>query len=1251
MLRRPLLLCAGLLSVGALTATLVPASAAEPLSDHLLRPLAGPDSGTFPGSEVPVGDLDARGPVLPPLAGATAAVRRLGKGVEVSWNQYGTPRTMTRPGGYLAEGLAGTPLEAARSFLRANAALVGLTAGEVDALEVVSDRPLTGSPAHAVLLRQRAGGLPLAEDGLITIGVRDGKVAILTGSAVGRMALNTTTPSLSAAQGVRAAARDLGLSQLQLGDLTAAGTGAAGFSLFDAAGLAQQQRTRLRVLPTTGSGLRLVWETAVQDVAGGRALAAASFVDAVTGKVLVRRDAVDTAAVGTQSNAGMRSISLPAAQAAPSGGSFQGAYTATACSKRFPLAVPAGTRSIVVAVASVLPANDITFKVYRGSAAPFTQDLLTSPEAASVPVEPASRAGEVFSVEVCPFSPDTVSAPFDFVGAYGTSSTPVGTGALPGLPNLPVPGGTLFGPPTFRAFGANPTLPVAGKASPDDRQLVCGGAPGDVDALGLKDLSKCNVFSYDDASPFPYDVEATTGLPSFATIGNNAVTTNAQASSSLTPGAPGTPATSPTRAYAPAFTDAWNTSRCDPLQTIGRADVDAATTNLFTGHNLVHDFAYRLGLVEQTGALQVNNFGKGGAEGDPEVGNVQNAAATNPTFPVVNQGTVPASGIGLAGRNNANQITLQDGVPGITNQYLFEPVLGFFGPCADGDLDASIFLHEYTHAISNRLVAGPDTGLSGEQAGAMGESWSDLVAVEYLQAFDLAGKRGEDAYSVGAYATGDTFEGIRDYNLRPSANPLNYSSYGFDTTGPEVHADGEIWNAAQMQVRQALSKAYDGRFPSTNKALQKQCALGHKADGTPASTFAGCPGNRRWVTYLFDAMILQASGSPTMVDMKDSMLAADMLRTKGVDRAVIADAYAVRGLGAGSKAVNTEDTDPTPSFASPTAARNAVTTFSLVDATTAKPVAGSVFVGDYQARATPIATTLGGKNPDATAPLLAGTYDLLVQAKGYGLQRFTQQLTSGTRTVTLPLLANVASATKGAKASGTDGVRLANVIDDNEATNGGFDGAAAATPIAGRTVEVDLAGGLNRITKVSVSALHHPVDAKLPGDFQGRLLGIRAFDLQASKDGGKTYSTVYKSPADFFPVDLPRGVAPDLNLRTVTLPQPVVADHLRLVVRSNACTGATGFQGSGKNAVAEALAPTDCAKTVNAQRVTITELEAFGVAASGPATGTLARPVVVRPIVARPSGDSLPTTGAPVGLAILALGLLGGAAAVTRRRA
>ncbi len=1243
--RRSVLLCVGLLSAGTLAASVVPnAGAAEPLSDHLLRPLAGADSGTFPGSEVPVGDLDARGPRLAPLPGAKAVVASLGEGVAVSWNQFGTPRNLSRPGGWLATGLAGSPMEVARTFLRRNSALVGLTVAQVDALEVVYDQQLPSSPAHVILLRQRAGGFPLVEGGLISIGVRDDAVATMSTSAVSNQSLNTSTARLTPAQAVLAAAKEVGVSRLGLGDLTVGKVDQAGFTRVAAKGLAQTQLTRLRALPTADKGLRLVYETDIQDVAGGRALAVVSFVDAVTGDVLVRRDAVDTAAVGTQNVASMRSIGMQA-QAAPGGGQVSGSYTADACSDKLPLTVPAGTASIAAAVAAVNPANDITFNIFRGSTVILAQDLASSPEAGTVVVDPPAKDGEVFTLNVCPFSKDGNVAPLMFVGTYATSATAIGLDALPGLPNLGLPD-LVFGPATFRAFGSNPQLIKPGSTSADDRRLVCNGDKGQTSS---KDLTGCDVFSYEDASPLSYDVEATTGLPTFSTIGNNAATTNAQFSTSLTPGPPAVPYSDPMRNYAPAFTDAWHTSNCDPLQTVGRADINASIVNLFTGHNATHDFSYRLGLVEKTGALQVNNFGKGGVEGDLELGNSQNAAATNPTFQVTNEVTVPASGVGLTGRNNANQITLQDGVPGITNQYLFEPVAGFYGPCADGDLDSSIFLHEYTHAISNRLIAGPDGTLSGQQGRSMGESWSDLVAVEYLQAFDLAGKRGEDPFSVGAYATGDNFNGIRDYNLRPANNPLTYGEFGFDSTGAEVHADGEIWNAIQFVVREALQKKYDAQFPSTNVALQKACALGHDAAGKVHSTFAGCPGNRRWVQYLFDGMILQADSTPSFVDIKNNMLAADMMRTKGADQQVMADAFAARGLGADSASVDSEDTDPTPGYKSPTAANNANVTFKLVDDKTGAPVKGGVYMGTFHARSTAIATTLGGSNPDATAPIVKGTYPLTVQAPGYGIQRFTATFAPGTTTKTFRLATNLASKTKGASVTGEGGVRLDNVIDDSEATDGGFDGTVDDLPIDGRTLTVDLAGGLNTINKIAVSALHHPADPDVDGDFQGRLLGVHTFDLQASTDGGKTFKTVYTSPSNFFPVSAPRATAPNINLRTVTLPKPVTADHLRMVVKTNTCTGVAGFAGGGlKNAVAEALASSDCAGGTGSQQVTITELQAFGAVAPTAVTP----PGTNGPVVAAPttSVGRLPATGAQTGVTLLGLALLGLAGYVVRRR-
>ena len=122
-------------------------------------------------------------------------------------------------------------------------------------------------------------------------------------------------------------------------------------------------------------------------------------------------------------------------------------------------------------------------------------------------------------------------------------------------------------------------------------------------------------------------------------------------------------------------------------------------------------------------------------------------------------------------------------MPGITNQYLFQPIAGaFYSPCVDGDLDTSVFGHEYTHAISNRMVGGPDDSLSGLQAGAMGESWSDQVALEYLHAHGYVPQDGENPWAEGPYVTGNKKTGIRDYAL--DANPLNYSDVGFDTHRP-----------------------------------------------------------------------------------------------------------------------------------------------------------------------------------------------------------------------------------------------------------------------------------------------------------------------------------------------------------------------------------------------------------------------------------------------------------------------------------
>ena len=1242
-----------------LVAGLPTSQAAVPISAHLLRPLQGGDSGDFPGAEVPVGDVDRRGPRLAPPAAAKAGLAGLGGDLHVSWTQYGTPLVLTRERDFLSTGLSGSPEQVARTFLKQHSGLYGLSADAIDALELVSDESLSDSTtAWVVILRQKLSGVRLAEDGMVGVGVgAGGKVAYVTSSIVPTAVLGTlhsTSPGISAKEAVLAAARDAGVTGLGQGDLSLGKVDGAGFQTLTAKGLHQLQRTRLRVLPTTDRGARLVYETDITDVAGGRALAVIGFVDARTGQVLLRRDAVHTLAEGTAAQSAMRSIStvvpsaVPAVTAAVTAavtkagtpGVFTGTYTATACSAPIPLSgVTTGDKTLAISAVAANPNNDIFIRVLKNGVEVGNIDTLASPEAGVVTFTPPIIATDHVTAQVCPF--DTLgTAPFDFGGNYLSTDQDTPSATLP----PPLTDGKEFGPATWKVFGSNPAIPLTQAMAPDNRYAVCSGQKGDPNPLAKTLPSPCD-FVYTDGSPLPYDTNPLIGAPTFTTLGNNALTSDARASSSLTPGGPFLPPASPTRDYAPPWTDSWHTAKCDPVAIIGpnQSDIMTAITNLFVGHNRTHDFAYRLGLTEVRGALQTSNFGKGGAELDPELGNAQNAALSQEAFAAANGAPGPAGGqVPLTGRNNANQIALQDGVPGITNQYLFQPVPTFHGPCADGDLDSGVFLHEYTHAISNRLIAGPDTGLSGQQGGSMGESWSDLVAVEYLNAFGLAGTGGESKTALGAYATGNLVKGIRDYNVDPKNTPLNYSDMGFDTTGPEVHADGEIWNAVQMTVRQALIDKYNAAFPYTDAAKQKACALGRTPTGAPGPAWNKCPGNRRYVTYLFDAMIGQLNGAPSMVDMKDVELASVLLRDK-TDYDVVADAFARRGLGKGSVSHTSADTDPTPSFATPKAASNATVTFKLVDASTGKPVKGSVFVGMYSARCVPIATTLGGDEVGPTAGFVRGTYAFTVQAHGYGIQRFTATFTPGARTQTFRLVQNLASDAYAPTITGNTGaLRLGRVIDDQEETNGAFDG----QPVAGREITVSFPNGKQTFDRIAVSALHHP-PATLPEggtEIEGRFLGVRAFDVLASSNGGATFTTIYHSPADFFPSRRPRPVAPDLILRDIKLPKAVTADAVKLVIRSSQCTGSSDFN---TEQAADVVQPSSCLTLAGYDsQVTVTEFEVFK--ALGAST-----PVLVPVVTPPPTGTGgLPATGASTALALGGLLLLGAASAcwVYRRR-
>ena len=59
------------------------------------------------------------------------------------------------------------------------------------------------------------------------------------------------------------------------------------------------------------------------------------------------------------------------------------------------------------------------------------------------------------------------------------------------------------------------------------------------------------------------------------------------------------------------------------------ASADAAVTNLFYWTNLAHDVFYGYGFDEASGNFQTNNYGQGGASGDPVIADAQDGDGTN----------------------------------------------------------------------------------------------------------------------------------------------------------------------------------------------------------------------------------------------------------------------------------------------------------------------------------------------------------------------------------------------------------------------------------------------------------------------------------------------------------------------------------------------------------------------------------------------------------------------------------------------
>ncbi|MES2885730.1 MAG: M36 family metallopeptidase [Pseudomonadota bacterium] len=1085
---------------------------------------SGPATALLENGEAPrqTGDADFRPGALAPSTAQLALVQQLG--ANANWNRFGTVHSMIRHGGYLATGLGGTPEQQARSFIKANASLFRLSPASVDALELVNEGITPHNAARAMLFRQRFGGLPSAVDGLITVGVVDGKVYYVSSSSAGDQPLPGAA-TLSPREAWSRAAANLGrrvpaTAVQQVLDRTAT----LGWHMLDVQGFAQPQRTRLVALPMPAGGVRQAYETIVLDVHASNVLAFVSFVDAETGAILKRENRVDWQAAGNNTTP------------------FQGAFAdAASCGPRHDFEVGDGINQVLVGAAAAQPANDILINLYFNGSVVASNDLLTSPETLTYAPTGGVPTG-AYQAEVCPFS--AALPPLDYAGTITTSGASAG--------------GT-FNLPGWKYFGAYPHSDGA-----DTRLNTCWTEKG-----------SCDFVVGSIASRFPWDVVQTGNAPTMTTMGNNAITAESWGSP-LTPSSMYRPV-SPTRDYNFPFTNVWASSKCDPsnLTPTGN-DIDASVAQLFASHNRMHDWSYFLGFTERNFNLQSSNFGltPQAQENDPELGQAQAGAISgnfaSPTF------------FQAPGRNNANQVTLNDGVPGITNQYLFQPLPGVnYPPCADANYDMSVVGHEYTHAITNRMIGGPDSNIGGDQGRAMGESWGDLTATEYMMELGYLPVGDAKPTALGAYATGDKERGIRNFAF--DSSPLNYSNIGYDTPGVQVHADGEIWSATNWVVRQALIDKYQSIFPYSDSKRQVDCANGvYAADA--------CPGNRRWVQMQFDSFLLMPA-APSMLDARDAMLASDLARFSGANQKEMWKAFASRGMGINAQTNGGSDGTPTPNFESPLEAPATLKFVPVAGDEGSTPVVGAkLYVGQFATRTRAIADTDPETVVDATdeatmrrtsntldtAKMVPGTYDFMVEAPGFGIHRFPGVvIAAGSNTLRITLPSNWASKTRGATAvtGATDAVDAAAaelLIDDTENTGVRY---GTEAPVAGSYAIITLAGGPRSLSGVNVSAAAgpppsgiEPVDPK-PSN-SGRYIALRQFELlsctgtcAAPADFTKV---IYTSPEDAFPGRPLRPTQPDLNIRSFSF-APVTASHIMLRTLTNQCTGQPLFQGDQDN--------------------------------------------------------------------------------------
>ncbi|WP_322938018.1 M36 family metallopeptidase [Nocardioides bizhenqiangii] len=222
--------------------------------------------------------------------------------------------------------------------------------------------------------------------------------------------------------------------------------------------------------------------------------------------------------------------------------------------------------------------------------------------------------------------------------------------------------------------------------------------------------------------------------------------------------------------------------------------------------------------------------------------------------------------------NNANFSTPPDGRRPRMQMYLnYSPYLA-----ASSSDDFLTLGHEFTHGLSNRLVVNSNnhSTLNSYQAGAMGEGWSDFYAFDYLLFRDYTtdtpepGELSLDLYlAKGAVVTRTQAMdcGLDEASprcvqiLTGDDGGYTYDDVGDGQLGTQVHAAGEAWAQTLFDIRERLRHGVT-------------------------------------MTVVTEGMRL-APDDPSMLDMRDAIIAADEAIYGGAHVDALWRKFADRGFG------------------------------------------------------------------------------------------------------------------------------------------------------------------------------------------------------------------------------------------------------------------------------------------------------------------------------------------------------------------